>query len=151
MRLPGIMLVLMAIGPAAAGDLPDPKLTPGKPDPKLTTGTLCAKGFRTNSVRNVPQALKAKVYAAYHMSRAKKPCPCEIDHLVSLEIGGSNDQENLWPQPYGTKPWNATVKDRLENRLHALVCGGQLSLEEAQKQIAADWISAYKVQMGNPK
>ena len=64
MRLPGIMLVLMAIGPAAAGDLPDPKLTPGKPDPKLTTGTLCAKGFRTNSVRNVPQALKAKVYAA---------------------------------------------------------------------------------------
>jgi 5-methylcytosine-specific restriction endonuclease McrA len=25
---------------------------------------------------------------------------CEVDHLISIELGGSNDQHNLWPEPY---------------------------------------------------
>jgi hypothetical protein len=36
------------------------------------------------------------------------------------------------------------VKDRLEDRLHELVCAGRLSLPEAQKAIATDWIVAYR-------
>jgi hypothetical protein len=38
-----------------------------------------------------------------------------VDHLVSLEIGGANTVQNLWPQSYDTTPWNAHVKDKLEN------------------------------------
>jgi hypothetical protein len=64
--------------------------------------------------------------------------------LISLELGGSNSIKNLWPQSYRTKPWNARVKDRLENRLHELVCSGQLDLATAQRDIATDWISTYK-------
>jgi hypothetical protein len=51
---------------------------------------------------------------------------------------------NLWPEPYGSTDWNAHVKDELENRLHTMVCGGQIDLATAQKEIATDWIAAYK-------
>jgi len=34
------------------------------------------------------------------------------------------------------------VKDRLEQRLHQLVCAGQLDLATAQHDIATDWIGA---------
>ena len=43
-----------------------------------------------------------------------------------------------------TSPWNAQVKDRLEDKLHELVCIGQLDLKTAQKAIASNWIEAYK-------
>ena len=36
------------------------------------------------------------------------------------------------------------MKDRLEGKLHELVCTGQLDLKTAQQAIAADWIGAYK-------
>jgi hypothetical protein len=35
-------------------------------------------------------------------------------------------------------------KDRLENRLHQLVCEGRLGLASAQRQEATNWIKAYK-------
>jgi len=40
--------------------------------------------------------------------------------------------------------WNAEVKDALEVRLRQMVCDGSLDLAEAQREIAADWIGAYK-------
>ena len=41
----------------------------------------------------------------------------EIDHLIPLELGGSNDIANLFPEPgFGTASYR--VKDQLENRLH---------------------------------
>jgi len=32
----------------------------------------------------------------------------------------------------------------LERKLHKLVCAGQLDLGTAQREIASDWIEAYK-------
>jgi hypothetical protein len=64
-----------------------------------------------------------------------------------LSIGGSNSIENLWPESYWTV-WNAHVKDRLEDRLHALVVSSKLDLKTAQRQIATDWIAAYKKYIG---
>src|ERR1700736_4831532 len=52
-------------------------------------------------------------------------------------------------ESHRTSPWNAQVKDRLENRLHELVCSGQIDLKTAQQDIAADWIGAYKI-YGSP-
>ena len=55
----------------------------------------------------------------------------EIDHIVSLELGGSNDIANLYPEP-GSGRANYHVKDRLENKLHDLVCSGAMTLRAAQ-------------------
>ena len=52
------------------------------------------------------------------------PYQHEVDHLISLELGGSNAIRNLWPEPYAGR-WGARTKDVLENRLHDLVCEGQ--------------------------
>jgi hypothetical protein len=40
------------------------------------------------------------------------------------------------------------VKDRLEDRLHALVVHRKLDLKTAQQEIATDWIAAYKKYVG---
>ena len=74
--------------------------------------------------------------------------PTPVTRLISLELGGSNSIKNLWPESYRTRPWNARVKDRLENKLHELVCSGQLDLQTAQRAIASNWIEAYKKYVG---
>jgi len=74
--------------------------------------------------------------------------PTPVTRLVPLELGGSNSVKNLWPQSYLTSPWNARVKDRLEARLHALVCSGKLDLKTAQRAIASNWIEAYQRYVG---
>jgi hypothetical protein len=126
--------------------LPDPKLTPGAVLP-VTKEDLCVPGY-TKKVRNVPQSLKDKVYAEYGITHHGKG-DYEIDHLISLELGGSNSIKNLFPESYRTTPWNAHVKDKLENKLHALVCSGQIDLATAQHDIATDWVAAYKKYMGS--
>jgi hypothetical protein len=53
------------------------------------------------------------------------------DHLISLELGGSpTDPRNLWPEPYP----RASQMDQQENQLNAEVCGGQLTLAQAQQK-----------------
>jgi hypothetical protein len=39
--------------------------------------------------------------------------------------------------------------DRLEDRLHALVVSSKLDLKTAQREIATDWIAAYKKYIGS--
>ena len=102
-----------------AVDVPNPVLTPGA---VLTTSRarVCAPGYSA-SVRDVPSAENAAVYARYGIPHV--PYEHEVDHLVSLEVGGSNAITNLWPEPYAGR-WGARTKDVLENKLHELVCAG---------------------------
>ena len=72
----------------------------------------------------------------------------EYDHLVSLEVGGApNAAANLWPEPYAG-PYGARVKDKVENKLHSLICAGQLSLAQAQYEEATNWVAAYQKYVG---
>jgi hypothetical protein len=121
--------------------LPDPERTPGA-TLDVTTDDICVPGY-TQQVRDVPVEVKREVYAEYGITH-RQPGEYEVDHLISLELGGSNSIKNLWPQSYETEPWNAHVKDELEDELHRLVCSGQLDLKTAQHDITTDWISAYK-------
>jgi hypothetical protein len=132
-------LLLIALTFLAA-DLPDKKLTPGA-TLNVTLQALCEKGYAGN-VRNVPDSEKNKVYAEYGI-KTHTAGEYEVDHLISLELGGSNDIKNLWPQSY-TGTWNAHVKDKLEDHLHVLVCAGTMKLEDVQKKISTDWITLYK-------
>ncbi len=77
----------------------------------------------------------------------------EEDHLVPLELGGSPASPlNLWPEPHHVMGgWGSHAKDRLENRLHALVCDGKIGLAQAQREIAHNWIVAFQKYIGpNP-
>jgi hypothetical protein len=67
----------------------------------------------------------------------------EIDHIVSLELGGSNDIANLFPERASPAP-GYKVKDKLENRLHSLVCSGQMRLSSARVGIASNWQALYR-------
>ena len=120
--------------------LPDRSKSPGD---VLTTDTaiICKSGY-SKTVRAVPESLKNAVYKLYGIT-SRNPGEYEIDHVVSLELGGSNSIRNLYPESYITQPLNARVKDKLENRLHALVCAGTLDLTVAQQAIASDWTAAY--------
>jgi hypothetical protein len=121
--------------------LPDPKMTPGD-TLDVASGDVCTPGY-TKLVRNVPSEVKKEVYAAYGITHREQG-EFEVDHLISLELGGSNDIKNLWPESYLTEPWNAKVKDQLENELHAEICDGRIDMKTAQREIATDWIAAYK-------
>lgn len=140
---PGQKGVSYAPGDTAQGlpITPDPQLSPGAVLP-VTREDICVPGY-TQKVRSVPASVKQQVYAEYGIA-SHKAGDFEVDHLISLELGGSNSPKNLWPESYKTQPWNARVKDALENRLHADVCTNQLDLPTAQHEIATDWVGAYK-------
>jgi len=67
----------------------------------------------------------------------------EIDHIVSLELGGSNAIANLFPEP-GSGIANYHIKDKLENKLHGMGCAGQITLAAARRGIAGNWETLYK-------
>jgi hypothetical protein len=140
-----LMMALTVVANAATPPplSPDPALTPGWINPTSTLALLCVPGYTAHKgIRHVTLTEKAKVYAAYHID-PRQGGPYEIDHLISLELGGSNDPRNLWPQSYVTKPVNAHIKDALEDHLHALVCRGKVPLSQAQSDLAADWRLAF--------
>jgi len=126
-------------------DFPRHALTPGVAL-AVSRARVCTLGYAT-SVRDVSDAEKAAVYGRYGITWV--PYQHEVDHLISLELGGSNAIRNLWPEPYAGR-WGAHTKDVLENRLHELVCDGHLSLASAQRQEAGDWIAAYRKYVGSP-
>ena len=120
--------------------LPDRACSPGALDRRRTSRVVCSKGFHTSDVRSVPDSLKHQVEVAYGLEPKGYGKTLEIDHIISLELGGSNDIANLYPE---LAP-GYQVKDALENKLHKLVCNGALTLHTAQRRIAANWMAFYK-------
>ena len=116
--------------------LPDASCTPGAVFSNATVAQICKAGY-AQSVRNVSQAEKDKVFAEYGI--AQHPTGSyEIDHEVSLELGGSNDIRNLWPEAASPKP-GFHEKDQVEGYLHVQVCSGKMALKQAQTAIATNW------------
>lgn len=124
------------------GPLPDPLCTPGKADPALTKDVLCSSSFSTRSIRNVSTQEKHDVYDEYGIM-SHTTGEYEVDHLISLELGGSNDIANLWPEAAEPRP-GFHEKDQVENYLHQQVCSGAITLPDAQQQIAHNWLQIYQ-------
>ena len=127
-------------GCLAHGGLPDSACTPGAIFTHATPQQICVYGY-TRSVRNVPYSEKDQSYAEYGIDHHSSG-QYEIDHLIPLELGGSNDIANLWPEAAAPKP-GFHEKDQVENYLHDQVCSGAMSLKDAQTQIATDWLAVY--------
>ena len=81
--------------------LPDRQCSPGAFYSGLTKGVLCSPTFRTGTVRNVPDSEKHQVEVEYGMTPKPYGRTIEIDHIISLELGGSNNIANLSPDPIG--------------------------------------------------
>ncbi|WP_347990099.1 hypothetical protein [Methylomonas sp. AM2-LC] len=143
-----ILLLLVCVNTLCYADspiAPDSQKTPGD---VLTTdpNAICVPGY-TKTVRNVPKQVKDQAYRNYGIY-SRQPGEYEVDHLISLELGGSNSIKNLWPESFVTHPLNAHIKDELENKLHELICSHQLPVEQAQRDIANNWIAAYEKYVG---
>lgn len=124
-----------------SGPRPDPACTPGAIDPAVTqqniATTICRSGYTTRVRPSTSQTdrMKATLYKSYGIASGTTS---ELDHLVSLELGGANDAANLWPE-VGKLP---NPKDAVENALHKAVCAGKVTLAAAQQAIASDWETA---------
>ena len=138
----------------SVGGLPDPSCTPGATDPRVNQSdimtTICVPGYTatvrpstsyTNPLKN--ESIRDYGYYDTNMS------DYEEDHLIPLEIGGSpTSVSNLWAEPhYGN--YTSYDKDGFENYLHAMVCDGSMSLVQAQKEIATNWV-LYWIQAERP-
>jgi hypothetical protein len=144
------LAILAADKPAHNGSptLPDSDLTPGVACPTVTVADISKPGYAsdvrahgTPDGKKISEAEKKKVYEEYGITTHTKG-EYEVDHLISLELGGSNDIHNLWPESYSGE-WNAHLKDRLENELHRRVVAGKMDLKDVQKRIAKNWIALY--------
>lgn len=120
----------------ARGPLPDPGCTPGAYYPKATLAKICVTGY-TARVRHVSSTTQAKVYAAYGIDHHLEG-QYEIDHLVPLELGGSNSIANLFPEAARPRP-GYHEKDQVENATHDTACTRRRPLRTLQRQIAKDW------------
>jgi hypothetical protein len=146
--LPATLALVLSFT-ALASDLPDPSLTPGAINPDVTQAnihqTACVKGY-TKTIRppaHFTNKLKKRQIREYGYAD-RNPKHYEEDHLIALSIGGApDDPRNLWPEPRNSE-WDAKKKDHLEFVLYKMVCAEDISLEKAQREMATNWIEAWK-------
>jgi hypothetical protein len=153
-----LLFVSLASAPsstAADPGLPNAKVTPGALNPLVSQSTvgstICVIGY-TKTIRppaSYTSPLKYhQLHSGYSVAGDTAMADYEEDHLVPLEVGGNpTSVKNLWPEPrFGS--WSAAKKDRLENKMHLLVCSGQVSLAVAQKVFMQNWELGYAKYVG---
>jgi hypothetical protein len=130
------------------GLFPDSSLTPGAIDPCVHAKDICAegtttKGRRTTTAKQKKEALDSYLakYPSYKDVITKDQVHgqdgegfFEIDHVISLEIGGADDPKNLWPEPFQLETAGAADKDRIEHHSKPEMC----DLLTAKGEEAAD-------------
>lgn len=124
----------------ASNAMPDHACTPGAIFTSVTKAQVCTSGY-SSTVRNVPESEKNQAYNEYGIT-SHTTGQYEVDHFISLELGGSNDIANLWPEAASPTP-GFHQKDEVENFLHSKLCAGQISLPEAQYFISSKWLEVY--------
>jgi hypothetical protein len=141
-HVPEVVITPKTVGVKAGSSslYPDPTLTPGVAL-SATAKDICTPGY-SKSIRNVPVSEKKQVYSEYGISYPQPQGSYEVDHFISLELGGSNDIANLWPEPANPTP-GFHEKDVVENYLHEQVCSGALTLSDAQEKESTDWYAVY--------
>ncbi len=135
-------LQVLAVQGSASTGKPDYSYPPGATNPAVTQAnistTICRPGY-TKTIRppaSYTNALKRRQMRERNLPG--RPSDYEEDHYVPLEVGGHpRDPKNLWPQPWS----QAKLKDKLENALNRAVCGGRLTLTQAQNCLLPDWVA----------
>lgn len=137
-----LCLFLLCGAPTAAG------VDRGALNPDVTQETIdqtiCVPGY-TKTVR--PSTRFTNGVKQMLLKRAgRDPAEAseyELDHVIPLALGGHPRKlENLALQPWEGEN-GAKRKDRIEVKLQCLVCYRQVTLANAQHEIASDWQAAY--------
>ncbi len=116
---------------------------------KIFARRFAIRRWSTKSIRpeeNYTHRLKVEQIGEYGYSDSRLK-DYEEDHFIPLELGGNpTDPKNLWPEPYETSvpDGGAHAKDKVENYLHAEVCSGSLTLDQARREISEDWYRVYQ-------
>lgn len=122
-----------------AADISDLNKTPSAVRGGLTKNRICEIKWGKDA-RHVTAKMKREVFALYgytgdedpHCVPGKRGRRCEIDHLISRELGDADEVKNFWPEAYGTKPWNTRLEGKLENRPHKEMCARHSTLRQAR-------------------
>ena len=157
------LLIAATFGLAACGaatysegsGLPNTKLTPGAINPAVTQfnikKTICVIGWTATvrpPVTYTNQLKESQLHSGYNYEGDLNPKDYEEDHIVPLETGGNPTSTlNLFPEPRNIK-YGSYVKDQLENRMHQLVCTGQVTLKVAQSVFLTNWEKGYVKYLG---
>ncbi|OFZ18897.1 MAG: hypothetical protein A2Z20_12365 [Bdellovibrionales bacterium RBG_16_40_8] len=116
-------------------------ITPERPDVYATPGDLCDETdpdfieYRYQEhvaycERNVSVNLKAKIYKYYNIP-ANRRRSYTIDHYIPLSIGGSNHEQNLWPEHKEIKK----LRPNLEVEVYEAVREGRITRQQAIDEI----------------
>ncbi len=118
------------------------------PNTKITPGKTCAAGDPNFSKYDYPEHIarcerhvtsteKARITNLYGSIPKSEWKNYEFDHLIPLCAGGSDDIENVWPQPIR----QARQKDVVEDEVCRAMKAGTMTQEEAIQKIW-DWFSS---------
>ena len=157
------ILIAATLGLAACGaatysessGLPNIKLTPGAINTAVTQSTIrstiCVSGWTATvrpPVTYTNQLKYNQLHSGYNLNGDMNMKDYEEDHIVPLEVGGNPSSPlNLFPEPRNIR-LGSYVKDQLENRIHLLVCSGQLSLKTGRSVFLTNWEKGYQKYMG---
>ncbi len=112
-------------------------------DPELTPGDLCTPADADfderryeeqipHCRRNVTRSDKVRIGAAYGLDPSVF-AQYQFDHFIPLSLGGSNDDENVWPLLVA----HARRKAQLEQDLFNQLSRGDITQAEAIDEIRA--------------
>ena len=130
--------VVIGVPAWAAAQLPSSFQTPGSKG-KANEAQVCAADFEASAK---PVAKWQRDQALERYGKRPEDFTGDLDHLIPVSLGGTNDPDNLWPLP-PSKDMGAEQKKALEVKLHQLVCDKTLKLKDAQDAIKKDWVKAY--------
>lgn len=137
-----LVLLTAQVAHAAASELPPTEVLNRDVRQETIDSTICVKGY-SRSVRpstSYTNGVKRKLMRekGIDWSRARE---FELDHIIPLAAGGHpRNIHNLMLQPWQGRD-GAKAKDKLEARLHRMICKRKITLIEAQACIWKDWRS----------
>jgi hypothetical protein len=144
--------IIRATGPIAnhaipTGPVPRPnsQLTPGAVA-ETSLAKVCAQPKHIKGLFNphnplIPLDQQQAVYNAYKIPPQRQPL-YGLDLLIPMQLGGAIVPGNIWPMP----PMHGVSfhqKEVLNQRMHTLVCHGEMPLAQAQHEMATDWVGLW--------